>query len=32
VGIKKDKDMEHLVKVYNEGKLESWIKNNIKMN
>jgi hypothetical protein len=31
VGIKKDKDMAHLVKVFDEGKLEPWIEDNIKM-
>jgi hypothetical protein len=32
VAIKKEKALEHLVKVYDEGKLEDWIKDNIKFN
>jgi hypothetical protein len=31
ISIKKDKSLERLVEVYDQGKLESWIKDNIKM-
>lgn len=29
-GIKKSKDLEKLVKLYDEGKLENWVKENVK--
>ena len=28
--IKKDKDLESLIALYNKGELEAWIKDNIK--
>jgi hypothetical protein len=28
--IKKDKDMEDLIKIYDKGELEAWIRENIK--
>jgi hypothetical protein len=31
IAIKKDRALEHLIKVYDEGKLEDWIKENIKI-
>ncbi len=30
VSIKKDKDLEGIIELYNKGELEAWIKNNIK--